>query len=53
MQKLVYLFKANYDLAEGPAQMIIHNDTDPGQETTGITESHNIETPHQGPFRLT
>lgn len=49
VQKLVYLYKASCDLAEGTCS----NDYPQWQETTGNTERHNIETFHPGPFRLT
>lgn len=36
----------------GPAQMIIRNNTDLGQETMGDTESHSVEIAHPGHLRL-
>jgi len=36
----------------GPAQRIIQNDTNIGQETMEDIESHSIETSHPGAFRI-
>lgn len=51
VQKLIYARPAATWLRR-PAQRIIQNDTNLGQETMEDTESHSIETSHPGPLGL-